>query len=105
MAMAGTTLDQAPQDLENIAEDFVLGSTSIEHRDSREKIPNRPLLPYVVLALGVLLLGAGLWISASISFAAYVILTATALDKTLTQSILLPSDLGSTSLDEKTVLR
>lgn len=37
------------------------------------------------------------------SFAAYVILTAISSDKTLRQSILLPAELASTSLDEKRV--
>lgn len=100
MAMAGKTLGGAAKALE-CTEEFVLGSINTERNDSREKITNPALLPYVVLALGVILLGPGLWILASIAFAAYVILTATSCDKTLNQSILLPSELASTSLDEK----
>ena len=103
MAMDGKTLGGAAKALESTAEEFVLGSTSTERNDSREKMTNRPLVPYVVLALGIILLGAGLWILASIAFAAYVILTATSFDKTLKQNILLPSELASTSLDEKPV--
>jgi hypothetical protein len=103
MAMDGKTLGGAAKALESTAEEFVLGSTSTERNDSREKMTNRPLVPCVVLALGIILLGAGLWILASIAFGTYVILTATSFDKTLKQNILLPSELASTSLDEKAV--
>src|SRR4030095_14599526 len=96
-------LGGAAKALERRSEEFVLCSTSTERNDSREKITNRPLVAYVVLTLGIILLGAGLWIFASMAFAAYVILTAISYDKTLGQSILLPAELASTSLDEKPV--
>jgi hypothetical protein len=103
MSMDAKTLGEAAKALESRAEDFILGSTSTERNDSCEKMTNRPLLPYFVLALGIILLGAGLWILASVAFTAYVILTAALSNKSLDQSILLPSELASTSLDEKPV--
>jgi hypothetical protein len=96
-------LGEAAQALERRSEEFVLGSTSTERNDSREKMTKRPLVPYVVLTLGIILLGAGLSIFACMAFAAYVILTAISYDKTLRQSILLPAELASTTLDEKRV--
>lgn len=99
MAMEGKMLGGAAK-IESAADEFVLGSPSTERNDSREKVASRPVVPYVVLALGMILLGAGLWKLASIAFAAYVILTATSFDKTWKPSILLPSELASTSLDE-----
>jgi hypothetical protein len=96
-------LGGAAKALESRSEEFVLGSTSTERNGSREKMTKQPLVPYVVLTLGIILLGAGLWIFASMTFAAYVILTAISYDKTLRQSILLPAELASTSLEEKRV--
>ena len=98
--MEGKTLGGAAKAQGTTAEEFVLGSTSTERNDSRENMTNRPLLRYVILALGIILVGAGLWILASIAFAAYVILTTTSFDGTVKQSILLPPELASTSLDE-----
>ena len=100
MPTVGKTSGGAAKAQETTAEEFVLCSASIERNDSREKITNRPLLRYVILALGIILLGAGLWVLASIAFAAYVILTTTSFDETVKQNILLPSELASTSLDE-----
>jgi hypothetical protein len=101
MAMDGKTLGEAGMALDSMAEDFVLGSTSAEQNDTREKVTSRPLVPYVALALGITLLGAGLWVMALIAFAAYIILTATSFEKSLKPNILLPSELASTSLDDK----
>ncbi len=96
-------LGGAAKALESRSEEFVLGSTSTERNGSREKMTKQPLVPYVVLTLGIILLGAGLWIFASMAFAAYVILTAILSDKTLRRSILLPAELASTRLEEKRV--
>jgi hypothetical protein len=92
------TIDGMSKGLERTAEEFILGSTSTERNDSHEKMTNRPLLPYVVLALGIVFLGGGFWILASVAFAAHVILTATLFDKISKQNNLLPTELSSTSL-------
>jgi hypothetical protein len=99
MVTHGKMSGAAAMALESTAERFVLGSSSTEGDHSLEKIADRPLLPYVALALGVILLGAGFSLGAAIAFALYIILRATSFDKTSKQNTL-PPDLTSTNLDE-----
>lgn len=63
MAMDGQTLGGVAKVLENTAEEFALGTTKTERNESRDKMTDEPFLPYIVLALGIILLGAGLGIS------------------------------------------
>ncbi len=101
MPTNGKTLGEVGKALDNMAEEFVFGSPTAEWSDSRTKMTGRPLAPYVVLALGIILLGAGLWIMALVAFVAYVILAAVSFGKPLKENILLPSELVSTSLDDQ----
>ena len=101
MPMDGKTLLAVGKPLNTVTEEFVLGSPTSQCNDSREKMTGRPLAPYVVLALGIILLGAGLWMMALIVFLAYIILNAVSFEKPLKESILLPSELVSTSLEDK----
>jgi hypothetical protein len=86
--------------IEPSADEFVLGSGVTEPNDSHEKAESRPLFPYILLALGMLLLGAGFWLSASVAFVFYVILNSTNFDKTWQENSLLPQELFSIGLDK-----
>ena len=62
---------------------------------------SRPLFPYVMLALGTILIGAKLWVLASIAFAVYATLIATVFDKVREQNNLLRAELVSTKFSAK----